>query len=159
MNTILLQRHRRDLRGFTLAEMMIVVVVIGAMLAFGLPRFKTSTIKADVRGAMDAVAALHALTKTSAIQRGRVTQLVMDRSNTTMVVVANKVTGAGVDTVGRVQNLFSRFGVRFTTIPTRDTLIFTPRGIGTESSDTRIVVGKSGFLDTLLISSAGRIMR
>jgi prepilin-type N-terminal cleavage/methylation domain-containing protein len=145
--------------GFTLIEMMMVVVIIGAMLAFGLPYFRSATKKSDARGAMDAVAALHALTKQTAVQRGRVTRLVMDRSAGTMVVVANKVSGTGVDTVGRVQNLASRFGVTFLTVPTRDTLMFTPRGLGTEAGDTRIIVYKGGFVDTLMISSAGRMIR
>ena len=146
-------------RGFTLIEMMIVVVVIGAMLAFALPYFRSSNTKSDVRGAMDAIAALHGLTKQTAVQRGRITRLVMDRAAGTMVVVASKVTGTGVDTVGRVQSLSSRFGVTFSTSPTLDTLIFTPRGIGVESGTTAIIVSKSGFADTLAVSSAGRLIR
>ena len=150
----------RDQRAFTLIEMLMVVVVIGIFLGFGLPYIRSGTVKSDVRGAMDAVAALHGLTKQTALQRSRGTRLVIDKTNGTMVVVANKVTGSGVDTVGRVQNLTSRFGVTITTVPsTRDTLTFIPRGIGTESGDTRIILTKGGFLDTLVISSAGRIMR
>lgn len=146
-------------RGFSLIEMMMVVVIIGIMLRVGLPYFRTSNTKADVRGAMDLVSALHAKTKQSAVQRGRVSQLIMDRTNTTMVVVANKVSGSGVDTLGKVENLATRFGVTFTTSPTRDTLMFTPRGLGVEPNDTRIIIRKGTFLDTLVISSAGRLMR
>jgi prepilin-type N-terminal cleavage/methylation domain-containing protein len=156
---VISRRHWPAPPGFTLIEMMMVVVIIGAMLAFGLPYFRSATTKSDARGALDAAAALHALTKQTAVQRGRVTRLVMDRSAGTMVVVANKVSGTGVDTVGRVQNLASRFGVTFTTSPTRDTLMFTPRGLGTESGDTRIIITKGSFVDTLMISSAGRMIR
>ncbi len=149
----------RPWRGFTLVEMMMVVVLIGAMLAFALPYFRTSTTKSDVRGAMDAIAALHGMTKQAAVQRGRVSRLVMDRAAGTMVVVANKVIGTGVDTVGRVQSLASRFGVTFVTSPTRDTLAFTPRGLGVESGVTAIIVTKGTFADTLAVSSAGRLIR
>src|SRR5437868_3155030 len=113
-------------RGFTLVEMLMVVVLIGILMRFALPFFRTSNTKADVRSAMDAIAALHGLTKQTAVQKSRVAKLVIDRVNYVMVVVANKVSGAGVDTVGRVQDLASRFGITLSTIPARDTLIFTP---------------------------------
>lgn len=152
-------RQRRIRRGFTLVELMVVVVLVGVLMRFALPFFRTGTTKSDVRGAADAAAAIHELTKQTAIQRSRVTRMVMDRSASTMVAVANKVSGSGVDTVGKVVSLASRFGVTFTTSPTRDTLIFTPRGIGTESSDTKIIITKGGFYDTVSVSSAGRLIR
>src|SRR3954467_519610 len=98
VHMVISRRHWPAPPGFTLIEMMMVVVIIGAMLAFGLPYFRSATTKSDARGPLDAAAALHALTKQTAVQRGRVTRLVMDRSAGTMVVVANKVSGAGVDT-------------------------------------------------------------
>jgi prepilin-type N-terminal cleavage/methylation domain-containing protein len=146
-------------RGFSLIEMLMVVVIIGIMLRVGLPFFRTANTKADVRGAADLVSSMHARTKQAAVQRGRVAQLIMDRTNQTMVIVANKVTGAGVDTVSKVENLSTRFGVQFGTSPTRDTLMFTPRGLGVEASDTKIIIGKGTFRDTLTISSAGRLVR
>jgi prepilin-type N-terminal cleavage/methylation domain-containing protein len=149
----------RSMRGFTLIEMLMVVVIIGIMLRFGLPYFRSSNTKADVRGAMDAIAAMHNLSKTQAVIRGRVTRLVIDRAAGTVVTVSNKVTGTGVDTVGRVQSLFSRFGVTISSSPTRDTLTFTPRGLGTEAGDTKIIVTKGSFVDTLIASPAGRLIR
>ena len=145
--------------GFTLVEVMMVVVLVGVLLRFALPYFRSGTTKADVRGAADAAAAIHELAKQTAIQRSRTAKMVMDRTNVTMVVVATKVSGAGYDTIGSVQNLSSRFGVTFSTSPTRDTLTFTPRGIGTESADTKIIFNKLTFYDTLTVSSAGRLVR
>ncbi len=146
-------------KGFTLVEVMIVVVLVGVLLRFALPYFRSGTTKADTRGAADAAAALHELAKQTAIQRSRTSKLVMDRTNVTMVVVATKISGAGYDTVGQVQNLSSRFGVTFTTSPTRDTLTFTPRGIGIESSDTKIIFNKLTYYDTVTVSSTGRLIR
>jgi Tfp pilus assembly protein FimT len=135
------------------------VVLMGAMLAIGLPFFRDTTRKSDVRGSLDVIAALHNMTKQTAVQRGRVARLVMDPSNGTMVVVATNLGGTAVDTVGSVQSLASRFGTRFTTSPSRDTLTFTPRGLGVEAGNTLIIVQKGSFYDTITVSSAGRLTR
>jgi hypothetical protein len=76
--------------------------------------------------------------------------------NYTVHVEANNVAG-GVDTVGRVEDLGSRFGVQFTT--TRPVLTFTPRGIGGDPGGTRVVVTKGSVADTVTISAAGRLLR
>lgn len=145
-------------RGFTLIEMVIVVVLIGVLTTVALPFFRRSTVRADVSGAMDAVSAVHAVAKATAIQRGRTTRLVMQHSSAYKVwVIATKVTGTGVDTIGRVEDLGSRFGVTYTT--SRDTLTFTPRGIGADPSGTTVIISKGGILDTLTISAAGRLSR
>jgi Tfp pilus assembly protein FimT len=138
--------------------MVIVVVLIGVLLTVALPYFRSSTIRADVTGAMDAVSAVHAVAKATAIQRGRTTRLVMLHSSTyKILVIATKVTGTGVDTIGQVQDLGARFGVTYTT--TRDTLTFTPRGIGLDLSGTTVIISKGAILDTLTISAAGRLSR
>ncbi len=147
----------KESRGFTLIEMLMVVTLIGVLMIVALPFFRTGTDKASVRGAMDAISAMHAVAKATAIQRGRTARLVLMPSQSMAVVVAAKVTGPGVDTVGRVEDLASRFGVRFTT--TRDTLTFTPRGIGSDLSGTLIIVSKAGFIDTVSVTAAGRLMQ
>lgn len=145
-------------RGFTLVEMLMVVVLIGIMLTVALPYFRGSTGKGAVRGAVDAIVSLHSVAKTVAVQRGRTTRLVMSAGNGTMVVVANKVgTTTGVDTIGRVENLNNRFEVTFTT--TRDTLLFSPRGVGLDPGTTTIIVSKGTARDTVTISAGGRLFR
>jgi prepilin-type N-terminal cleavage/methylation domain-containing protein len=148
---------RMTVRGFTLIEILIVVVLIGAMMAIGFPYFRSATLKGDLRGGGDALAQLHAVAKQTSIQRGRTARLVMDPSAYTAVVTVTNQAGSAQDTVGRVENLADRFGVRFTT--TTNTLIFTPRGIGAEATGTTIIVTKGGFADTITISAAGRLVR
>jgi prepilin-type N-terminal cleavage/methylation domain-containing protein len=149
--------NTRQNQGFTLVEILIVVVLIGAMLAIGIPYFRTGTLKGDLRSGGDAIAQLHAVAKQTSIQRGRTTRLVMDPGANTVVVTATNAAGTAQDTVGRVENLNDRFGVTFTT--TTNTLVFTPRGIGGETSGTTIIVSKAGFADTITISAAGRLVR
>jgi prepilin-type N-terminal cleavage/methylation domain-containing protein len=148
-----LQRLGR--RGFTLIEMIMVVVIIGIMLMIGLPFFRSSTNDASVRSAMAAMSGMHAVAKAVAISRGRTARLVMKSSSSLAFVVVNKTTGTGVDTVGKVEDFNSRFGVTFAT--TRDTLTFTPRGIGSELSGTLITFAKGGFTDSLKVTAAGRL--
>lgn len=148
--------RRLDL-GFSLIEMVIVIVVIGVLLTVSMPYFRSASLKSDLRAGIDAIASLHATAKATAIQRGRTARLVLASSTSSAYVVANDASGSGVDTVGVVENLDSRFGVSFTT--SRDTLSFTPRGIGTELSGTTIIVTKSSLSDTITISAAGRLSR
>jgi prepilin-type N-terminal cleavage/methylation domain-containing protein len=143
-------------RGFTLVEMVVVVVLIGVLLTVSLPYFRGATLKSDVRAAGDAISSLHAVAKAAAIQRGRIARLVLLSADSKALVVADRV-GGGLDTVGVVEDLGSRFGVSFTT--TQDTLAFTPRGIGTALSGTTIVVTKSDVSDTITVSAAGRLTR
>ena len=143
--------------GFTVIEMLIVVVLVGILTSVSLPFFRTSSSKSSVRGAMDAISTMHAVAKAAAIGRGRIARLVLNAGAGTAVVVANKATGAGVDTIGSVENLGTRFTVTFTT--TRDTLTFTPRGISSDLTGTTIIVIRSTFRDTITVSAAGRLTR
>lgn len=147
----------RSNRGFTVIEMVIVVVLVGVMMTVALPFLRGSSSKSSVRGAMDAISSMHAVAKATAIQRGRFARLVMSASSSTALIVATQATGSTLDTIGSVEDLGTRFGVRFTT--TRDTLVFTPRGIGSELSGTTIIVIKGDFRDTITISGAGRLAR
>lgn len=133
------------------------MTLIGVLLAVAIPFLRGATDQGSVRGAGDAVATMHAVAKQSAIQRSRTTMLVMDGAANTMVVVARNAAGAAWDTLGRVENLDERFGVRFAA--SRDTLVFTPRGIGIELSGTAIVVSKGSYVDTITVSAAGRLIR
>lgn len=144
-------------RGFTLIEVVMVVVLVGVLMSVALPFFRNATTKSSVRGAMDAMGSLHAVAKATSIQRGRITRLVFLPASSVALVVASDASGTGVDTVGAVEDLAERFGVSFTT--TRDTLVFTPRGIGAELSGTTIIVSKVDFSDTITISAAGRLTR
>jgi len=152
-----MQRTRLRPRGFTLIEMVIVIVLIGALLAVAIPRLVGATDKTSVRSAKDAISALNAVAKSAAIQRGRTARLVLVSGSGTALVVAAKTTGTGVDTVGKVENLNSRFGVSFTT--TQDTISYSPRGIGSNPTGTTIIVSKGTFSDTVTVTAAGRLQQ
>lgn len=144
-------------RGFTLIEMLMVISIVGIMMTVALTYFRTGTVKASVRGAADAVAALHSVARNSAIQRGRTARLVFIASSNTVLVVAIKASGSGLDTIGKVEDLGTRFGVTFTT--TTDTLVFTPRGVSSNTSGTTVIISKGTARDTVTVSAAGKLAR
>jgi len=144
-------------RGFTFMELMVVLAMIGIMTAVAIPYLRSSTSKGAARGAADAVTALHARARMAAIQRGRSAKLVIPSGTNRVLVVANKVTTSGVDTLGKVLDLAGQFGVTITS--TSDSIPFSPRGIGNLGSSITIIISKSGFSDTLRISRGGRLSR
>ena len=144
-------------RGFTAIEIIIVMVIIGIMSAVALPFIRTATVKSGVSGALAAITALHAVARNSAIQKGRTTVLVVKASTNTVVVVVKRPGSTAVDTVGKAEDLYARFGVTLST--TSDSVIFTPRGLGAGSANTTVIATRSGYADTLVISAAGRLLR
>jgi prepilin-type N-terminal cleavage/methylation domain-containing protein len=144
--------------GFTAIEMLIVMVLIGLLSAVALPYLRTGPSKASVNGATSAIAGYHAIARNAAISRGRVAVLVIKAAAPATVLVVLRRTGStAVDTVGAVENLYSRFSVTLST--TSDSLIFTPRGIGIGSSTTTVIATRGTVADTLTISGAGRLIR
>lgn len=142
--------------GFTIIELLTVVVIVGIMMGVAFPFLRRSSDRGGVTESAVVISSMHARAKLAAIQRGRVTRLKMDAGSNTMWVTSSRAAGTGVDTIGRVENLNDRFGITFTT--TRDSLAFTPRGIGTETSGTTIIITKGTAADTLTISAAGRLV-
>lgn len=142
--------------GFTIIELLMVVIVVGVMMGVGIPYLMRSSDRGGVTAATVAVSTMHARAKLAAIQRGRLTRLKMNTSTSRMWIVATNAAGTGTDTVGNVEDLASRFGITFTT--TRDSLVFTPRGIGSETSGTTIILRKGSARDTITVSAAGRLI-
>ena len=143
-------------RGFTLIEMLMVIVIIGAVGVIMFPRLSGELNRQNVRSARQAITALHARARASAIQRARATSLIRD-GNEIRIESRHPVTGA-VDTIGTPLDVStSHGGVAMTW--TRDVLTFDPRGIGIEGTSTRIIVSRPNFADTLVISAVGSIVQ
>ncbi len=142
--------------GFTLIEMIMVIVVAGIMLAVAIPTFMRFSDRNALNSAAVAVSSLHARARISAIQRGRSTTLQLSPSTNQMWITSLKTTGSGTDTLGSVENLNTRFGLTFTSTST--SITFTPRGVSTATSATTIILSKGTKKDTLTITAAGRLI-
>lgn len=144
-----------DRRGFSLIEMLIVVVIIGAMAAFAIPLISRGMDSRKVSGARIAVTTLNAKARALAVQRSRTVRFVVD-GNAIKLVSQEPVTGA--QTVTDQRDLYSVYGV--TVAASRDTLYYDPRGIGLQTSTTSIVLSRpGGSTDSVLINSVGGVLR
>lgn len=142
-------------RGLSVIELVIVIVLVGVLAGWAFPRIGDALTRQSVRSGRNAVVTLHAKARATAVQRARVVRLVFEGTRC-VLRSQHPLTGA-TDTVGVVEDLYARHKVTVT--PSRDSLVFDPRGLGTEPGPTVIVVARAGYADTIQISSVGRVLK
>lgn len=140
-------------RGLTLTELLIVIVIIGAMTAFAFPRIGNGLNQQSVRSARTMFITELARARATAIQRGATTRFIVSGAQIT-IRSRNPVTSVD-EQVGAVEDLAQRYGVTLTLVTTPLTVSFDPRGIGaTSSTSVSITKGTAGV--TITISPIGR---
>src|SRR5678815_2669423 len=82
--------------GFTLVELIIVIVVMGIMLMIAMPKMHDWSISANVRGARTSAVAVLARARAAAVQRNLVVNAQFDGTNGAVVVAGT------TDTINRV---------------------------------------------------------
>jgi len=145
--------------GFSLVELLIVVVIIGIIVSVGLPRFRATQLQSDVRSARTAVIQAYLQARAAAVGSGRTTRL---RSNGTSVWITGSprlmpAAGSTMDTVGQITNLFQRYGVAGSASP-GTTVTIDPRGFNT-SGTVQFRVTKSGRTDSVVVSGFGQVIK
>lgn len=140
-------------RGFSLIELLIVIVLIGAVTSFAVPMVRRGMEARRVSGARITITTMNAKARAIAVQRSRVVRLIVN-GNEVRLVSLHPVTGAV--TVIEQRNLYSVYGVTLSS--TRDTLFYDPRGLGLQNSATTIAVSRpGGYADTVVINSLGGV--
>lgn len=141
--------------GFSLIEMLLVVVIIGIVSLVGLPKLREALIGTSVRGARSRVVAMYSQARAAAIDANRKSALIV--RNGSAWVTRLKAVGAGVDTVGSVQSLAAQFGVTVTA--SQDSVPFDPRGVvlGGLGTPVTVVVARDGSADTVTINGLGGV--
>lgn len=142
--------------GFTIIEMLWVIVLIGLMAALGIPRIRDAVQKQNVRSARVAAVAHVVKARNAAVQRGCRATVHM-RSTGAMWVTACRTSGAGLDTLGDVDNLHDRYGV--TLSATRDFIEFDPRGLSLGNQSATITFTNSLATDTIAVNPVGRVVQ
>ena len=142
--------------GFTMIEILVVIILIAVMTALALPKLTTAAQKANIRSTRVELSAMVARARAAAIQRGCVDSLHLSTSAGTAWVTACKVSVAtGRDTVGPVDQLGKRFGITLSTSKTD--YGFDPRGILVGFAGGTITVTGNGYTDSVVINNVGKV--
>lgn len=145
---------RRD--GFTLVELVMVIVVAGLILIIGVPRMNSAVVDSNIRGARNSVHNMLAQARAGATEYGRATA-VRFNGNQAYVTVATGQLVNPLDTLGEVRNLNREFGV---TVGASAALVsYDPRGFGLNGGNVTLTFTRSGHADTLVVSSFGRVLQ
>jgi prepilin-type N-terminal cleavage/methylation domain-containing protein len=140
-------RMRRN--GFTLIEMVIVIVVMGLILMIAMPKLTNWSDGAAARGARTKATSMLAKARASAIQNNKPTRVEFNGTNGAVVVVGT------TDTLEKV-TLGTEYGVSMS--PSSWSVTYDPRGIGTPSQTTlNISFTRSGKSSGLTVSGYGRV--
>jgi prepilin-type N-terminal cleavage/methylation domain-containing protein len=149
--------------GFTLLEVMLVVVIIGVIAMVGVPKMKDAIQKTNVRSARSATATYVSTARQAAIQRGcrGVVHFSSGASGTVWVTVCPRMstTGSGtIDTIGVVSKMAKLYGV--TMSETRDSVEFDPRGLNLNNATTVTVrfAGSMGTTDSIVVNQVGKVV-
>lgn len=143
--------------GFTMLELMVVVILIAVLTTLALPKLTTAAQKANIRSTRVELASMVNRARAAAIQRGCVDSLHLNSASAW--VTACKVSAAtGRDTVGPVDQIGNRFGV---TLGGKTDFGFDPRGLLVGFSGGTITIagsgGNAGFSDSVVINNVGKV--
>ncbi|HKP28760.1 MAG TPA: prepilin-type N-terminal cleavage/methylation domain-containing protein [Gemmatimonadales bacterium] len=137
--------------GFSLVEMLIVIVVAGLLMAMALPKLRNTLAQRDVNSARAAVANMYARARINALQTRKSTTINFSSTDTWVTV---PITG-GLDTIGAVAQLATLYGVSVNASVASITVL--PTGLSNMGSTATITVTRSGKSDSVMISGYGRL--
>ena len=141
--------------GFTVIEMMLAITVLGILTTISVAPIRDTMAREAVRGARMTTATHVARARSAASTRGCAAVLHFD-SNGGMWVTACAVNQAGIDTVGAVDDLDTRFDVQFSA--NQDSVVFQPTGMMTSTGTLQIEFQRGDISDSLGISPVGRLL-
>ncbi len=135
-------------RASTLVELVLTLVLMGIVTAIAVPNVRTILDRMSVRAAtQDVVLGLWAARNVAAM-RGNYASFIVDSKAGRVRVMS------GGDTVF-IRDLSGRRGVKVSV--SRDSITYSPTGIGYGAANTRIVVSRGRRADTITTSRLGRV--
>ena len=152
------QRQERQ-TGFSLVEMLVVVVIIGILGAVALPRLSTLRDRSNLKAAMTRFTRGAMAARQSAIQRSKNAYF---KTNGSIIWVTLDTTGNNTDSVivTSAVSLIDMSEVSVTSPPGLTTIKYDPRGMATQSAKTSFVFRhSSGEIDSLCVSKLGNTIR
>jgi prepilin-type N-terminal cleavage/methylation domain-containing protein len=144
----------RNRSGYTLVEMVVVLIIFGVVTALSIPRLHGAQSSAGLRSARTVTAIYLAQAHALAVQRGRQARFVRSGN-----VVSVTVDSSGTQVVyGRPHDLSREDGVSIPTT-TQDTIMFDARGFATNITTTaKVVLTRDGLRDSVCVAKIGKII-
>ena len=146
--------------GFTLIEMMMVVVIISLTTLMAVPRFRAAVNRSNMLGARAKVMASFATARATAASSGRVTTLNVNANRVWVTATPRRKLPIGANTLDTIvlpKNLSTMYGV--TATPSSNTVVLSQTGVGTNGSTTSIIMSHGNLADTIQISQYGRVLK
>ena len=148
--------------GFTMLELMVVIVIVGVLALIGFPKIKDAIQKTYVRSARVAAGTYVATARAAAIQRGcrGVVHFSASAGSVWVTVCPRMATGGSgtIDTIGVVSQLGTLYNV--TLSDTQDSVQFDPRGLRLNNNSTTVrFTASSGEQDSIVINQLGKVVR
>jgi type IV fimbrial biogenesis protein FimT len=144
-------RHRG---GFSLAEVLVVLVIVGIALAMAVPRLEGALHKSALTGALNQTASDLTLARLRAVRQARRASLAINAAGTGYSVIVDP-TGTP-DTVKSVSFASDAKGLVLS--PASTSVTFDSRGLLVTGNAT-IVAARQGRRDSVFVSGVGRIYR
>lgn len=145
-------------RGFSLVEMLVVVVMIGIMLTIGFPKLRTGMANNNVRAARTALINMIAGARNASSQTNRSTWVKIEGNRAVVLARPRLVAlGGNADTIGPVQNLGQLYGVTVTA--TVDSFRFNPTLTSLDVVGTTFTISRSGHVETVAVDGLGRVLK
>ena len=151
----------RGVRGFTVIELMFVVVISGLITAIGMPKLRNALRQRAVRAAGNELVLSHSLARSTALRFGRGAQLRIDVTEGRFWVDVD-TSGTGMrDTIGVVHSLAEQ-DIQISS--NRAVLCFDARGLAAinatcSAGDALIVLRSQNWTETVRITPLGKVLR
>jgi prepilin-type N-terminal cleavage/methylation domain-containing protein len=153
--------HSKWERGFTVIELMIVMLIVGMITSLTVPKLRTGLRQRAVRSAGNDFVLVHSFARSTALRYGRTALLRIDASGGRYWVEVD-TSGTGVrDTVGVLRDL-SNTGVQMSS--TQSVMCFDARGLAAisatcSSGGAVIVFASQGWADTVRLTTLSKVLR
>ena len=144
--------------GFTLIEMLIVMVIIGLVSLISLPRLNRAFAQSNVVSAKARLAALYNVARATAVSSNQTATLRFNGNQVMVYATPRRKLPIGantLDTIVRPTDLSTSFGV--TLSGGYDSVRIASSGLGMDSA--AVVLTKYTSVDTLYISRYGRVLK
>jgi len=153
------QRRTFHMPGYTLAEILIVIAIIGILSAIALPRLGKVRDQGQITAAMTRLSRAVMAARQAAIQRGKRAYF---KHNNNYIWVTLDTTGNNTDSVivTSALSLLDLYGVTVTA-PTGETSIeYDPRGVSPQASKQVFkFLHRGGRVDSICVSRLGNTIR